>query len=391
MWLVIFIVVAAVLWWFINSSSKGTTKQAKSATTDPTPVTVSLSVSQGFSSSTQVGIQPTEHGISIGTNLPLPLTLVGLDRNDAERLAKAIEQRDTYTARGWLTTLVAAKNIRCKEIDDWISSYKPKFEAAVNQAITSSQDWAVASDLDKEDLLAEFQLHAIENLSTRPSDTATALSLLTEEPSDLSVDDELLARFGDRQELYPVLLSAFSYGDKVQIVPIGSYNRKEYEELAALGYLKRGSDIDIAAILSRMTLKQMTEVAGEAATKKFTRKAAAIEFLKTLPDLSERISKVIAYRELFQVAPLEGIDVTEIAASYHYSGEVARLILNTLQSGAYVADEVARAKEFTPEGWELSADDCCPDCKKLDGKTWKRPPQKLPPFHIGCSCQLSWL
>lgn len=362
------------------------------------PQPVSSSVSMASNNEYDIKVMSTRsidgQGICVGTNLPLPLTLIGIHAKDASEIAEALDRYDTYTLRSKLTTLIASNNVRCKEIDAWVTAAKPQFEAAVTKAIASSAEWSSASELDREDLLADFREQAAETLAERPADVEATLTLLTEEPVDLTVDDALLAKFKDRPELYPVLLNALGYGEKVQVVPVGGYNRKEYEALAEMGYVRRGTDIPLDAILATLTLKQMNELAGADAPKKLTRKAAGIEFLKTLPDLNERLSKLIAFRELFQVdvTPLEtaGVQVNDLMTSYHYSNVMSALIVDTLKSGLSMMRSVENSKGCEIDSWELTASNCCPNCQNLDGKTWKRRPQKLPPFHMGCDCELFW-
>lgn len=397
MWLTLLLVAGVVLWLVFRNQRATNSAPARTyadAQAQPISLPVSVTSNTDYDVKVLTGRSTDEHGICIGTNLPLPLTLMGLDAKDASEIADALDRYDTYTLRSRLTTLIASNNVRCKEIDAWVAVAKPQFETAVSKAIASSAEWTSASELDREDLLADFREQASENLPERPTDIEATLTLLTGEPADLTVDDALLAKFKDCPELYPVLLNALGYGEKVQVVPVGGYNRKEYEALAEIGYVRRGTDIPLDAILATLTLKQMNELAGTDAPKKLTRKAAGIEFMKTLPDLNERLSKLIAFRELFQidVAPLEaaGVQVSDLMASYHYSNVMSALIVDTLKSGLSMMRSVESSKGCEIDSWELMASNCCPNCQKLDGKTWKRRPQKLPPFHVGCDCELLW-
>lgn len=396
MFWIILLIVGMVVFFILRSRSGSRPTSTLGQASVPATITITTSVSSGDEEpKVKVAWVSTETGTQLGSNLPLPLTLTNIDTLEARHIAEALESYDTFTLRGWLATLIARKNVRCVEIDAWAASAKRRFESTVAKAIEASPDWAAAAAPDREDLLAEFQATAAENLPVRPADVEVTIGLLTEEPSDLTVDDELLSRFSNRSDLYPVLLGALSYGNKVQVVPVGAYNRKNHEELASMGYLRRGTDIPLDDVLATLTLKVMNELAGNDAPKKLTRKAPAIEFLKTLPDLSDRLAKVVAFRELFQVAPIPGVDTDAIEASYHHSGLVAQVIVDTLKSGLSMARTLSKTEGYESEGykienWALYAEDCCPECKKLDGKTWKRLPQKLPPFHVGCNCELHW-
>lgn len=384
MWLLVLIAVGVVLWFWIRyrqAMSKAAPRQGRSAVT-------SVSTAPVTSLKEEVEWKPVDGGFVLGANLSQPLTLLGLSAADARKLASALEAEKSYEIRDWLVEVVARENVRCKELDDWVALSKPKFDAAVEQAKQASEGWARASERDKEDYLAGFREAAARKLPVRPADVETTLALLTEEPEDLTVDDKLLSRFKDEPELYRALLWAFAGGNRIQAVPAGAYRRKEFEELAARGYLRRGTEIPMDDILASLTLKEMSEVAGDAAPKKFTRKAPAIEFLKTLPDLTERLGRVVAFRELFQAAPLADVDINAVAASYRYAGRVAELIAQTLESGVRTLQDWVVEADFEPTSWKLSSEDCCPQCQADNGKTWRKAPSRRPPFHIGCTSSL---
>lgn len=385
MWLFWLIVIAAVAIWLLKKNKTG---EASPAAASPN-VKITVSSRSGSSDETKVGFQATsDGGFQIGPNLPFPLTLYGLDRDDAAKLVSAMEQGQDYEISEWCNHLVAQKNVRCKELDEWLADAKPRIKKLVDQRIQASSEWAPATDLDKEDLLADFQYDAVNELPVRPGFGDSASTLLFEEPQDLTVDDALLERFKDNPKTYTSLLYAISAGAKVQVSPAGDYRRKTYDELVEKGFMRRGQEIPLEDVLAGMTMKQMQEIAGADAPKKFTRKAPAIEFMMNLPDLRQRLEKTISFRELFQLKPIEGIDLDELAKAHAYSAEVSRVILRTLRAALNTQRLVESSKDWTVDGWELNSEECCPDCRKLHGKKWKRLPQKLPPFHIGCEASI---
>lgn len=333
-------------------------------------------------------VAPDDKVITIGENLPLPLNLTGILLDEARKLVKGVNEHE-WATQEWLTLLIAKNNIRCQEVDAWAATSRKKVEASVQAAIKASPEWESASELDREDMLQEFRDTAIEALDVRPADVDAADVLLFQEPTDHTVDDELLERFNGDAKAYSKLLYLLANPGRVWTSPAGSYDRKDFEDLVAKGYVRRGADIPLDDILPGLTLPQMQQIAGEAAPKKLTRKAPAIELLKGLPDIQERLSKVVSFRELFQLVPQGDLNQEAIVQSYAYAGALARLIWRTLASGKSVAEQVARSKEYDVDEWELSANDCCPSCMKLEGKTWKRLPKNLPPFHIGCEAEIN--
>jgi hypothetical protein len=258
----------------------------------------------------------------------------------------------------------------------------------VKQRVLASTEWAQASELDKKDLLAEIQDSAVAELAIRPGDAEAAWTLLLEEPHDLTVDDALLERFKDNPQTYQTLLYAISAGTKVQLAAAGDYRRKTFDELYEKGFMRRGQEIAIEDMLASMTMKQMQEIAGADAPKKFTRKAHAIDFLKGLADIRERLEKRISFRELFQIKPIDGINLEELAKANAYSSQVAKVVLRTLRASVDSQRQRESRMDEYVDGWELFSENCCPSCRAQHGKTWKRLPQKLPPFHVGCEARI---
>ncbi len=384
MWLFWLIVLAVAAYWLIQRG-----KQANTATPGKPHIAVTVTTSALSRQDVPIGFQPThDGGFEIGSHLSFPLTLYGLTQDEAEKLVSALERGQQYEISEWFTHLVAQKNIRCKELDDWLAEAKPKVRAIVKERILASTEWAAASDLDKQDLLAETQDGAVGELGSRPGNYETARILLLEEPRDLTVDDALLEKFKDNPQTYSSLLYAISAGSKVRTVPAGDYSRKTYEELHQNGFMRRGADIALEDMMASMTMKQMQEIAGVDAPKKFTRKAHAIDFLKSLPDIRLRLEKAVSFREMFQLASIEGLNLDELAKAHAYSNEVARVILRTLRGSVSTQKDAELSEDLQVDGWVLDSGDCCPDCRKLDGKTWKRLPKKLPPFHIGCEARI---
>jgi hypothetical protein len=394
MWIFWLIVVAAVIYWFLlrNKGNHRTSNAAKQNQAEPAhKLAISVETTNGRLGlrETRVGYQHTaDGGFVIGPELPFPVTLHGLDVADATKLVTAFEQGEDYEIGEWFGHLVAQKNIQCKELNEWVGVAKPKVRDIVKQRVLASSEWAQASDLDKSDLLAEIQDSAISELAVRPGNADAAWTLLLEEPHDLTIDDALLERFKDNPQTYQTLLYAISTGTKVQVSPAGDYRRKTFDELYEKGFMRRGQDIAVEDILSSMTMKLMQEIAGADAPKKFTRKAHAIDFLKGQPDIRQRLEKAISFRELFQIKPIDGINLEELAKAHAYSSQVARIVLRTLRASVDSQRQRESRMDEYLDGWELFSENCCPACSTQHGKTWKRLPQKLPPFHIGCEARV---
>ena len=259
MWWILIVGVVAVAAWFFFRTNKPERSQPPEKTlkelvaapeVEAPPVTPSRSADA----------EPSQaDSITIGKNLPLPLTLSGMSPADAKRLAKGLESNN-WNTRGWLTLLVARNNVRCEEIDAWVAGARPKLEMAINKGVAASAEWATASELDRADILEEITQEAVEALEVRPSDVDDARTLLKDEPADVTADDALLERFSGNTEAYIKLLSLLGSPGRVWQSAAGQYDRKEFETLVEMGFVRRGADIPIEDILPMLTLAQMQKV-----------------------------------------------------------------------------------------------------------------------------------
>lgn len=324
---------------------------------------------------------------NIGTNLPISLTLSGIAENEVLELVSAISKNNLWEIREWLHMLVAKNNIKCLELSEWVEESKSKIYSLCKSHLEESKDWKDAGDLDKNDMLKEFRKKSIEELASRPANTELAYTLLFEEPTKLS-ENIILREFKDNLQSYKTLMYSLSHGRKVQVVSSDDYRRSSWEHLHSAGYALRGTEIPINDILETLTLKALQEIAGSEAPKKFTRKNQAIEFVKNLSDLKNRLDKAIAFRELFQIKEIEGLDPKELVASFEYSSTVADLILDTFRSCLENLEEVESFESDLYLGLVLVSDNCSPSCKKMHSKKWKSVPKNIPPFHIGCEASI---
>lgn len=206
----------------------------------------------------------------------------------------------TYALADTLIPIIARSNLHCKEIDEYIRKFKPQYLNKIEELKRSSTEWTSASERDREDLLANFRQQSIELIDIRPY---CDLEVLFEcEPEDITLDDSLIDRFGfENLQLY---LRYAGKADKVLVIPSDHKERSRFERLVDLELAIRGKDIPLPAILEAIKLKDINIWVADLIQKPFTRKAKAIEFLLNLSDIRERIGKVLAFRELFQLRPL---------------------------------------------------------------------------------------
>lgn len=387
-WIVI-IFVAAVIWYAIQG------KQEKTETEIP----IDISFGSGHSNPdrivdtgkvSQVGEGSCEGSFCINPKSPLPLTIRRGSISDAKEMKKMLDGEAQWQQNlSELTFLIAQHNIECIELEEFIYQARSESSGYIEKRKHGSKEWIQSSEKDKSDLTREFQVAALENLSTKPANNQALSTLIFGDPGDVTVDDELLHIFSGNKGLYHFYISALGWSSEVNRIPADHYDRKNWESLVDLGLAKRGKDIPVEELLDDLRIKDINEYFSDRLDKKLTRKARDIEFAATQPDVLDVLSKHISFREMFQISEPEGIELSSIRTCYEYAAAQAKIIRDTYVTGYHTLDTLENAREAEYDGWEIKAEDCCRQCSKLSGKKTKRKPSNLPPFHIGCTCSIN--
>ena len=195
------IVVVVVLW---ASAKRKTRRQSvqRVETNIPDPeviVTVRTSPSGSFDDPDTGSIIPAQHGGWIlNPKSTFPLTVYGIDQSTANECKRLLDEgysKGTYDHARSLLPIIARSNLRCREIDEYVATHKPRYLKKIAELKRSSPDWASASERDQEDLLETFREEAIESLDVRPY--CDLVTLFEGEPADITLDDALIDRFGD--------------------------------------------------------------------------------------------------------------------------------------------------------------------------------------------------
>lgn len=330
-------------------------------------------------------------GWVLNPHAPLTLTVLGANKQVAQQLRNIIESADYWSQKTPEVALVIAQhNIRFKEVDEFLDTHRKQLEAEVTRQISESSEWAGASARDQADMKAEFADKALEKLGVWVGRSNLAL-LLTSSPSALEEDDALSLKFQGDAGLYSFYLNQLGRKNSVVTAKTDDYWRKSWEKLTDIGLAKRGKDIPLEHILESLRLKDLNEMLKDTIEKPFGRKAKAIEAASALPDIEQRVSSQVSFRETFQVIAPHGIDVTAIAESFAYASEVASLVLQTYFTGAETLDAINERKRERGvyDAWEvINWEDPLPSCAASYCKKYERLPAKKPPYHVGCSCRL---
>ena len=340
-------------------------------------------------------LKPTkDNGFVINPKSPFPLTIYNLSQKEAGELKTILDEglsEGSYKVIQKLRPLIAKTNLECKEIQDYVKKFKPIFLAEIERLKSTSSEWQTASEGDRQDLLVSFKEKALSALEVRPY---CDLEILFEgKPSDSQIDDPLLERYGyDLTRLY---LSFSGRRDKTFTIPADHPDRKNFEKLVEMGLAISGDSLPLEEILQTLKLKEMSELVEDLNPPKLTRKAKAIEFLLTLPDIKKRVGKKVAFRSLFKLNPLpeefSQIDLHKIRSVWKWEEVIAFLLSQTYASAAYASRRIKQDTEDLSyiKGWEVltgNDESSCPYCQSLSNKIY--PKNKYPkiPFHIGCRC-----
>jgi hypothetical protein len=398
----VLLILVAVVWYFIKRASKGSgySSQRRNQSGAPPEIRVTVSSSLVRRGGGRDNSQPRDVGdlTSAGQNAwvlnpksPLPLTVENCDRENANTLKTLLGSVEYWSQKlPELALLIAQNNLRIKEVDQFAAQYRSRFNSEVAARIANSSEWQDASERDRADIRSEHEVQALASLGVSVG-RADMACLLKGEPSAIAEDDVLIQRFSGDSSLYSFYLSAVSRSSSVALVKAEDYARKSWEQLVEIGLARRGKDIDREQILNGMRLKEINELLVGVAEKLPGRKAKSIEVALKLPDLEDRLSRHISFREMFQVLPAPGIDMSSVKESFAYSMAVATVVQQTYYTAVRTLDAIDERKGAGDlyDAWEISNwEDPTPPCAKNYCRKYERLPAKRPPFHIGCNCQL---
>lgn len=399
-WLVIVIVGVVTWFWLKSKLTKRARPMQRVAPTVEAPeikVTFTTSVSRGNREASlpcDVG-ELTDQGNGIwvlNPKSPLPLTLVGSDRSTAEQLKSLLDTAEYWSQKiPDIALVIAQHNLRFREVDAFIAQHKRRFDIEVVRLIAASPEWDTASENDRSDLRTEFEEKALESLGTSVGHTDFG-RLLAGQPSNFAEDDELVKLFADDAALYSFYLMQLGRSNTIMNVKADDYGRKSWEQLVEKGLARRGRDIPVQLLLEGMRLKELNELLIGVVPKPFGRKAKAVETSLALPDLQERLSARISFREMFEAVPPQSLNVDNLVESFRYSTALATVVQQTYYTAIKTLEALNERKHETGtyDAWEIiNWTDPVPACATNVCKKYNRLPSKMPPFHVGCNCQLN--
>ncbi|WP_417612238.1 hypothetical protein [Owenweeksia hongkongensis] len=326
--------------------------------------------------------------IVINPKSTFELTLYNANQKEIKKAIQILKDDNIWNKEKDLLPLFTAHNIKCKEIEDYISEYKPQYHKFIEQAKASSDEYKSASEMDRLDIENEFKEEAINNLYERAACEIDILFEGSEIPE--TIDDELIQEYGFETISKYI---GFSYRkDKI----ISNWERKEFEDLLKADLAISGSDLPNEEVLFSQTLKTLNKIA-EKEEGHFKRKQKAVDHLKENPKLLDNIGKHVSTRSMFKIKSLpeqfKGIDLEKLSASWAYVKEYITLLTDTFRDSERSTEDIKGDKSWIKEFRVEKHEDFTPDfiCqrarKECDKKYSKNRPPKLP-FHVGCNCNL---
>ena len=204
----------------------------------------------------------------------------------------------------------------------------------------------------------------------------------------------MLRRFHGDSGLYSFYLSTLSRSSSVATVKADDYGREHWERLVEMGFARRGREIPVPLILESLRLKDINVLLSGAVPKGIGRKAKAIEVAVALPDILDRLSNHVSFREMFQVLRPADIHIDGIVKSFAYATGLATIVQQTYYTGVRTLEALMERKRESGvyDAWEISIwKDPLPACAAAVCGKYGKLPAKRPPFHVGCSCQVEFI
>jgi TM2 domain-containing membrane protein YozV len=326
--------------------------------------------------------------IVINPKRTFELTLYNANQKEIKKAIQILRDDNIWNKEKDLLPLFTAYNIKCKEIEDYISEYKPQYHKFIEQAKIKSEEYNSASEMDRLDIENEFKEEAINNLYERAACELDILFEGSEIPE--TIDDELIKEYGF-ETISKYIALAYR---KAKI--ISNWERKEFEDLLKADLAISDSDLPNEEVLFAQTLKTLNKIAKKEEGH-FKRKQKAVDYLKENPKLLDNIGKHASTRSMFKIKPLpekfKNIDIESLSTSWSYVKEYINLLTDTYRDSESCTEDIKGDKSWVKEFRVEKHEDFVPDfiCqrarKECDKKYSKNRPPKIP-FHVGCNCNL---
>jgi len=332
-------------------------------------------------------LKESPNGFALNSGSNFELTLYNAPEDVIRKIKKVLDSKmDFQDKEVSLCPLFLQHNVKCREIDEYVEKYKPKYFEKIEDLKKNSEEYKNASEMDKIDIEKEFFEEAV-NALYEIADCNIEL-LFSADDINLTASDELIKEYGFESILTYVDFINNKYVDYDKVFDKAHIDRdsKKTEILLKAHLATLEEEKPINEVLKEYTLKDLNEIA---VGQDFKRKDRAIEYILSNDNLKNDIGKRIASVRRFKLKRLP--NVNDLSAFWASVKEQIKLIIYTYESGKRYAETIKNFKDYV-KGFVVEnfrgTDIVCPRSKEICGKKYsnKNPP-KLP-THIGCSCYL---
>lgn len=332
------------------------------------------------------GLQLYPFGCELNPDLPIPCMVEG-DRFGASALKDLLDGEMADPNRA--AYLLASYDLRIREVDEYADRLRPEFTQLVEEQQQASKAWNAAKSHERQELLGRFRERAVKKLSTHGWQPKADIALFSHEPTSLEPALTMLRRLGDDTDLWWAYLYGLGRTPHVLTVAPDARYRARFEELIALGIAKQGLGIGAARLVASLSLKDLNALVADLIDKKARKQVRAASIGIMAPDLADRLRRQVNLDDLFWTDPPPGIALDAFFSTMAYLRATAQLLCDTYSSGVRTRELVVRYEDGAPTRWRIRTVECCADCKEQHATGWKDElPDPLPPFHVGCGCEL---
>lgn len=258
-----------------------------------------------------------------------------------------------------LVPIVIKTNLKCKQIDDYVTKYKDDFSNGIEPPII---------------------------LFNYPS------LIFSYQSQNFNEIQKLIETYNYKNIYFYVKHS----GGPLKIKRIKKTQRdyNKYIDLCSAGLAETGDKIPLNEILGTMSINEIKDILPLRNKIEYNRKNKIIDFLLNDSNLSEIIKTYIPFDEFFMILPFyKGCKLTceDISTAIDYSLEISEIICHTYfhSNNQQFYNDIKDDKTII--GIKIiSVNDSrlCDLCERISAKEcYQKDKRIIPPFHIGCRCE----
>ncbi len=325
---------------------------------------------------------------------PFPLHIKARDEFVARELKATLD--DSYSiysseAVRMVMEVMLANSIVCKEVEEYVKIYKSKLLAKLESLSSDPHLFTGTTGRDTRKIRREIIEETISAFDIQPYCKISDL-LLGHKDNAEEADQYFKKKYGRKTAAFYL-----SKPQGLYHIPIDDPEREAFENLTTLHLAAAGRKADPFKILEALDMDEIRGLVKDLNFSKFKDKAEAINAVEPLPDIKDRLSEVVKYKEIFEILPppVDSLISETIGNSGKspFDYEAAKLVTHTYQKGGEAIterEEFTRRENESVKGWKVIASkNCCQHCYELSRKRFRKEDYPKTPVHIGCRCSVS--